>query len=690
MTTYLNIGITGLRAAQIGLATTQHNIANVNTVGFSRQETFQSTGFAMNTDEGALGQGVKIETVKRNYNQFLVSQANQSQSKLSELQTQYANLSQIDNLLADPTAGLAPTLRDFFSGVQQVAADPSLVSARQAMVASAQTLSSRFQVIDDRLQALSGQSNQQVEAAVSKINALSTNIADLNQRIVIAQSAYEQPPNDLLDQRDYLLNEMNKLITVDSSKQHNGTIDVYLKTGHRLVGGDAAAQLFAVPKASDAGKVVVALGVGTDTLEMPDDLMKGGELGAILGFRNGMLDQASKVLGQVAASVALTVNAQQALGQNLYGQRTGEGDFVNQVFDISPPEVRGNPDNTGTLSASYLPPTFDQGKLTTELTGDSYEVRVTATGADISDTRAEIFRQPNGQGQLVTPDSLGVFRFEGLEFQISVGASVDDSFRINSVGEAAGSIKVNAALAGDPRLLAAAAPVRTAQGNANQGTMKIELAHVAPGYGVNDIKLSAFVDNTTTPGVVKLELKVPPSPPDPTVPDVDFTGDWSATYADGSAVLSTGTITGDIPSVNGASPLRSVVIEGVTFSVSGTVAVGDTFSIQRNTGGVQDSRNILRMADLQTQKTMSDGQETFNTGYAAMVADAGIQTREVKVRLEAQQTFHNQIEAARDSASGVNLDEEAANLLKYQQAYSASAKALQIGVDLFERLLAIR
>lgn len=662
MTTYLNIGITGLRAAQIGLATTQHNIANVNTVGFSRQEIFQSTGFAMNTDEGSLGQGVKVETVKRNYNQFLVSQANQSQAKLSELQTQYANLSQIDNLLADPTAGLAPTLRDFFSGVQQVAADPSLVSARQAMVASAQTLSSRFQVIDDRLQALSGQANQQITAAVSKINALSANIADLNQRVVIAQSAYEQPPNDLLDKRDYLLNELNKLIRVDSSKQYDGTVDVYLGTGHRLVGGDKASELFAVPKSSDGGKIVVALGVGTDTLEMPDDLMKGGELGAILGFRNGMLDQATKVLGQVAASVALTVNAQQALGQNLYGQKTGEGDFVDRIFDISPPEVRGNSNNTGTgrLTASYLPPTFDQGKLTTELTGDSYEVRVTATGVDI-------LRQPNGQS--ITPVLVGSsYRFEGLEFQISAGASVGDSFRINSVGEAAGSIKVNAALAGDPRLLAAAAPVRTAQGNSNQGTMKIELAHVAPGYAVNNISFAVSPAGELT----------------------GFAGNWSATYADGITVPVTGTSTGDIPSVNGTSPLRSLEIDGVTFSVSGTAAANDTFAIQRNTGGVQDGRNILRMADLQTQKTMSGGLETFNTAYSAMVADAGIQTREVKVRFEAQQTFHNQIEAARDSASGVNLDEEAANLLKYQQAYSASAKALQIGVDLFERLLAIR
>ncbi|MDX9943415.1 MAG: flagellar hook-associated protein FlgK [Azonexus sp.] len=659
MTTYLNIGITGLRAAQIGLATTQHNIANVNTVGFSRQETYQATGFAMNTDEGALGQGVKIETVKRNYNQFLVSQAQQSQSKLSELQTQYANLSQIDNLLADPTAGLAPTLRDFFSGVQQVASDPSLVSARQAMVASAQTLSSRFQVIDDRLQALSGQSNQQIEAAVSKINALSNNIADLNQRIVIAQSAYEQPPNDLLDQRDYLLNEMNKLIRVDSSKQYDGTIDVYLGTGHRLVGGDKASELFAVPKSSDAGKLVVALGVGDDTLEMPDDLMKGGELGAILGFRNGMLDQATKVLGQVAASVALTVNAQQALGQNLYGQKTGEGDFVDRLFDISPPDVRGNSNNSGTgrLTATYLSPNFDQGKLTTELTGDSYEVRVTATGVDI-------FRQSNGQQ--VTPVVVGAsYQFEGLEFQISGAADVGDSFMINSVGEAAASIRVNTAVAGDPRLLAAAAPLRTAQGNANQGTMQITLAHVAPGYVPNDVNFTVNAAGELTSG---------------------FAGNWSATYGDGSVVTSTG----NIPGVSGTSPLRSISIEGASFSVSGIAVENDTFSIQRNSGGVQDARNFLRMADLQTQKTMSGGLETFNTRYSAMVADAGIQTREVKVRMEAQETFHTQLEAARDSASGVNLDEEAANLLKYQQAYQASAKALQIGVDLFERLLAIR
>ncbi len=660
MTTYLNIGITGLRAAQVGLATTQHNIANVNTAGFSRQEVFTATGFAQNSDEGALGQGVKVETIRRNYNEFLVGQSRQSQSKLSELQTQYANLSQIDNLLADPTAGLAPPLRDFFKGAQQVAADPSLVSARQAMVASAQTLASRFQVIDDRLQALSGQSNQQIEAAVSKINALSTNIADLNQRVVIAQSAYDQPPNDLLDQRDNLLNELNKLVRVDVSKQYNGTVDVYLGTGHRLVGGDKASQLFAIPKASDGGKLVVALGIGDEKLEMPDDLMKGGELGAILGFRNGMLEQAGKVLGQVAASVALTVNAQQALGQNLHGQKTGEGDFVDRVFDISPPEVRGNFNNTGSgrLVASYLPPDFQQGQLTTALTGDSYEVRIASTGP-------EIFRQPNGQQITPVVVSPTVYRFEGLEFQISGTADVGDSFRINSVAEASGSIKVNAALAGDPRLLAAAAPVRTSQSNTNQGTMKIELAHVAPGYAVNNINLSV---NATG------EL-------------VGFAGNWSATYADGSTVPAG---TGNIPTLSGASPLRSFAVDGVTFSVSGTAAENDAFSIQRNSGGVQDGRNILRMADLQTQKTMSEGKETFNTGYAAMVADAGIQTREVKVRLEAQQTFHNQIEAARDSASGVNLDEEAANLLKYQQAYSASAKALQIGVDLFERLLAIR
>lgn len=572
MTTYMNIGISGLRAAQMGLLTTQHNIANANTPSYSRQATFQATGFAINTGDGALGQGVKIETIKRYYSEFLTGQLNQSQTRLSELETQYASLSQMDNLLADQEAGLSPALRDFFSAVQQVSTNPSLIPARQAMVASAQTLASRFQLLDSNFQALGDQSNGRIVNAVAGINALATSIGQINQNIVLAQSAYGQPANDLLDQRDYLVNELNKLVGVSTSNNNDGTVNVFFGAGQQLVVGAQVTTLVAQEKASDSSKMGIGIQYANGTVELSDSLLTGGELGALLGFRNGPLDTARAALGEIAVAVAQTLNNQQALGMDLNGRITGEVGFENQLFLIPP----------GTPSAY-----------------------------------------------------------------------------------AARDIQVNPVVVADPSLIAAASPVRSSQSLGNTGTLKLELSSVTAPYSTATINLTV---NSAQ------EL-------------AGFAGDWSATYSSGPASSGTG---GGIPLNNGVGALRELTINGMRFTVSGVADAGDSISIQRNTGGVQDGRNASLMAALQTEKTMSGGTATFNGSYAAIVADVGIYTRETKVRLDAQSSLHYQIEGARDSISGVNLDEEAANLLKFQQAYQASAKGLQIGVDLFERLLSIR
>lgn len=572
MTTYLNIGVSGLRAAQLGLLTTQHNIANANTPGFSRQAVFQSTGFAVNSDEGALGQGVKIETVKRNYSEFLTGQMNQSQSRLTELETQYASLSQMDNLLADQEAGLSPALRDFFAAVQQVGSNPSLIPARQSMVASAQTLASRFQLLDGRFQSLGEQANGRISNAVAGINALTESIGQINQNIVLAQSTYGQPANDLLDQRDYLVNELNKLVGVSTSNNLDGTVNVFFGSGQQLVVGTQVTSLVAQEKSSDSTKMGVAIQYRNGTVELADNLLSGGELGALMSFRNGTLEGARTALGEIATAVAQALNDQQALGMDLNGRVAGEVGFESQLFIIPASSVPG---------------------------------------------------------------------FAARDFQ------------------------VNPLVVEDPRLVAAASPVRTTQATTNTGTLKLAVAEVTTPFSTAAVSLSVNGAQQLT----------------------GFAGNWTATYASGASASGAG---GGIPLNNGSGALRELTINGVRYTVTGVGNSGDTLGVERNTGGVQDGRNAVLMAGLQNQKTMYGGTATFNSSYATIVADTGIVTRETKIRLDAQSALHDQIEGARDSLSGVNLDEEAANLLKFQQAYQASAKALQIGVDLFEQLLSIR
>jgi len=149
-----SIGISGLQAAQVALLTTEHNVTNANTPGYTRQRVIQASNVPIMTGAGAIGQGAHVETVSRMYDRFLTGQVNQAQTNVSELDAYYDQISQIDNMLADANAGLSPALQAFFSGVQQVAADPSSLPARQTMVASAQTLVTRYQNMDTRLQAL--------------------------------------------------------------------------------------------------------------------------------------------------------------------------------------------------------------------------------------------------------------------------------------------------------------------------------------------------------------------------------------------------------------------------------------------------------------------------------------------------------------------------------------------------------
>ncbi|UCV08876.1 flagellar hook-associated protein FlgK [Dechloromonas denitrificans] len=681
-----SIGVSGIAAAQMALLATEHNVVNASTPGYSRQTTVQATNVAVNTGAGAIGQGVHVQTVKRMYDSYLTQQVNSAQTQVSELDTYYSQIKQIDDMLADPNAGLSPALQSFFSGVQSVASNPSLISARQSMISSAQTLAERFHSLDTRLVDLSEQVNDRIVGAVAEVNVYAAQIADVNQRIIISESAYGQPANDLLDQRDQLVAELNKLVKVTTSTNSNGSYNVYIGTGQQLVVGTQITEMAAMPSSADPSKVVVGLKTAGGTQELPESLINGGELGGLIAFRSDSLQPVANELGRVAASLALTFNAQNSLGQDLLGNIAGNTGFVGDLFKIPTPTILPSTKNigSGVLSATLEAPTAPtppnySGNFSTNLTNSNYQVKFGAAGT------YTITRMTDNQPVVLTatpPATPGVgpgtVSFDGVSLNISAVGTNGDSFVIKPTAEVGRNIEIDSRVVADPRLVAAAAPVTVTQVTTNTGAMTVSQGVVGVGYDVSGLPVTLTAATATAPATGKAL--------------VGIAGAWTAVYSNGTTASGTG---GEINLANGTATLSKLSFSGMSFDINGSPAIGDQFSVQTNknpvTGvvGVQDGRNAVLFAKLQTQNTVAGGTATFQSAYSRLVADNGIRTREAKIQLDAQGAVLDQAQTTRDGLSGVNLDEEAANMLKFQQAYMASSKILEIGSKLFDTILAL-
>lgn len=281
----LNIGISGLLTAQNQLQTTSHNISNATTLGFKRQEVLQGTNTPQSSGAGFVGKGVHTTTVQRIYSQFLVSQSLQVQTQSQSLDTNYAEIKQLDNMLAEATSGLSPTLQKFFSAIQDVATNPSLVSSRQSMLSNSESLVSRFQSLDQRMSQIRSGVNEQVTSHINEINSLSKQIAEVNHRILLAEGAAAgQPANDLLDQRDDLTNQLSKFINTDTVKQSDGSMNVYIGNGQAVVVGSRVLSLVAMKSPDNPDNLTVGLNNGGNIIQLPEEQITGGALGGLFLF----------------------------------------------------------------------------------------------------------------------------------------------------------------------------------------------------------------------------------------------------------------------------------------------------------------------------------------------------------------------------------------------------------------------
>ena len=670
----LSIGITGIHAAQLGLEATQHNIANANTPGYSRQYIQQSAGIPRLSGSGYFGSGSHVDTVRRAYDKYLTVQTFAAQTAASESETQLAKLSQIDNMLGDPSSGLAPALQDFFTGMQQVAANPSLVSARQSMLSSAQALAGRFSAMSSRLGDLYDSVNGEISSEISLINGYAQQLADVNGQITRAQASSDQLPNDLLDMRDQLVAELNKHVRVTTVEDSIGNFNVFIGNGQQLVVGSIVNKLVPINSSTDPERVVAGLqGQSGVIQELSESLVEGGALGGLMKFRANSLDDTTNTLGQIAASLALTFNAQHALGQDLEGlnQTSASTGFQANFFQFNQPKVLVGAVGASVVTASFLAPTGDPatGNFTTGLTGSDYVLRATSastmTLTRVSD--GKVFPATGSAGSVAALNALIV----GEGFSIGGSApTVGVDYRIEPTRDAARNFQINSTIAADVKRIAVGAPSTTTLGAANTGSLKLGQGIVSPGYSLANVpKTFTYNQGTGTFG-----FTMPAS------------GTVSATYADGTSLT---IAAGSINRLNGSSELTRITYNGISIDVSGVPANGDTFTIAANINGVSDGRNAVKLAALQTQNTMEGGKASYQGSYASLVSGVGSVTRQIKVSGESQTALLKQNELARSAVSGVNLDEEAANLIRYQQAYQASAKSLDIASKLFDTLLGI-
>jgi len=650
-------GLSGLNVAQGALVTTGHNTANVNTPGYRRQTAnISSSGGTLKPNVGFFGNGSHVDSVTRSYDRFLATQLTEAQASNEALTTYSSQIGQVDDMLANQTSGLAPLMQNFFAGVQGVANVPADSAARQQMINAAQSMTNQFRSMSQHLTDLNSGVNQQIGINADHINVYADQIASINKQIaLLSGTGGGQPPNDLLDQRDQLVTDLSKLIGTKVVVQDGGQYNVFIGNGQTLVLGNVAYQLKAVTSAVDPTRTSVAVvGASGTAIEVKDSSLTGGALGGLLQFRNDTLTVAQNSIGRMAIALSDTFNAQHKLGVDLNGA------LGQNFFTQSSPSVLSNGMNQGNL---LLDATFSN---TAQLTTSDYTVEVNAGGnyvlTRLSDK--QVLSPAGGYTNANFP-----LTFDGITLSqvIPVGAAQPgDSFLIQPTNSGARNLDV---LVTDVAQVAAAAPIVTGNVSSNKGSGVIGGSSVNAAYLATPlagaVTLSYATATTTLSGFPAL------SPVTVTLPNGTAT-----TYAAGAPV----------PYTSGAA----ISFDGITVTLSGAPANGDTFTIAPNAGGVSDGRNALLLGALEGQKTIGGSTATFNDAYAQLVSNIGNKTRQVDIANAAQTSLVAQIRFADQSATGVNQDEETANLLIFQQMYQANAKVIQTASTIFDAVLALR
>ena len=675
----LNIGMSGLSAGHNSLVTTGNNIANVDTAGYSRQQAVQSTKGSIQYGNVFIGTGTTLADVRRVYNSYLDAQLRTATSLDSEASSFNAQATPLDATLSDSNTGLTGVLQKFFTSMQGVSTSATDDTSRQSVLTGAQALSARFNSIAKQLNDQNTNLNGSLGDMADQVNKLSTTIATLNQKIAELSTGSSQP-NDLLDARTEAVRQLSGLVGTQVVERGN-SYDVYIGSGQPLVVGNTTNTLQTVPSQSDPSRMALQLNRGSSTIDVTS-VVSGGEIGGLLTYRKEVLDPSLNELGRVALVVADQINRQQAQGIDKNGD-FGAAIFnnINSAALLSQRSIAGagNSAGSGNLDVTIK----DTGKLTAS------DYQVTFTSATDYTVKRSDGTDLGAFSTTTTPAPV----IDGFSLNLNGGApSAGDSFKVTPTRGAAASIQT---VLTDPKKIAAAAPLTGVTSANNTGT------YTQP-------TLTSSIDIYNPAAQAEMQTALKNSTPVKLVFGAASGGSQTYNMVDAKGnSIGTGTIVpGQSNTLNlkvgmvdasGAPVMDTSVTPAVqkTFTVQTTVgatpASGESFTINLTGAASSDNRNAQALVGLQTKQTVDTGTASkgisLTDAYNKLVTNVGAKAAQGKSDSEATTAILANAKGARDSNSGVDLDEETGNLVKYQQYYTASSQIIKAAQEIFTTLI---
>ena len=486
MSSLINSAMSGLSAAQAALNTVSNNISSYNVAGYTRQNTVLSASNSTLTGGGWVGNGVYVSGVQREYDAFITNQLRAAQTQSSGLTTRYQQMSKIDDVLSDTTNSLSTTLQDFFTSLQTLVSNAEDPAARQTVIGKADGLVNQFKTNDQYLRDQDAQVNTAISTSVDQINNYAKQIANLNDQISrLTGVGAGASPNELLDQRDQLVSELNKIVGVDVTVQDSGTYNISIANGYTLVQGSSASQLAAVKSSADPSRTTIAyVDAASGNVEIPEKQITTGSLGGLLTFRSEDLDKARNTLNQMALAFADAMNTQHEAGFD------ANGDAGGKLFDFGLPSVLSNSKNTGSAA------------VTASVT-DSSKVQATNYKVEFNGTDWTVTRLSDKTSFTATPDASGNLAFDGLNVNISGSADKNDSFLVKPVNDVI--MNMDVAISDESKLAMASAKDSGESDNTNgQKLLDLQSAKLVGG---NKTFTDAYASLVSTVGSTTASLK---------------------------------------------------------------------------------------------------------------------------------------------------------------------------------------
>jgi flagellar hook-associated protein 1 FlgK len=688
MADLFQIGLSGIYSSQAKLNTTGHNIANINTEGYSRQSAEVVSGGADRFGNYFIGRGSIVQGVERAYDKFAFTENILNTSQASYTKEVFQQASQMDMLLSDESTSVIKPVLQTFESMNGVADNPNMLESRTVFLESAGNMVNQYNRLYDNLEIQYTGINNDIVNTAKTVTTLADNLANLNKQIsIVLGNGGQSNANDLLDKRDQAITELSQYVDVSVVPADNGMVNVYIGSGQSLVMGGTSLEMIAVNGDPDPSRKELAFNIDGNMALISGERL-GGKISAMFDTRNNDLERAFNQLGQNIIGLTHSINEQQKEGMTLEG-KIGE-DLFNDVNSVLAMRNRVLAHDDGLGSAQLSVRIDDLGALTPDefqLVVDDYQVGPPETISFTSTNKT------TGATEAITiPDMSLTQRVEIPNSGVSIGIDAitatdlpvaGKTFTLRPTRLAAHDASL---LHKDPSKIAAAdAEIKTLSGAANTGTAELRTKSINnpldPLYMDKDNPLT--IDITA---VNALTGEITYSILDKNGTAVTLPADSENNYAPLKIVgdlLSGLTLTPDPLTGKVTFDLAGVEVE----MLAGSPSAGDQFTLNFNETGDGDNRNIMKMADLQTQKTMNNGKATFSDIYSGMLSEIGAKTANAEVSMESSAILQSQSFDRIQSMSGVNMDEEAANLLQYQQHYSAAARVISVATELFDTIL---